>query len=134
MFLISTQSVYTRSFYQILPLHSFYTQTLAIDNWVTASLTFHCILHILGKEVPHDLSADLPRVQLLGKPGRTETDSNHTHFRIKAHSSGWPNGRPQTEILVNNRCGRGFGWCISESILLQYPELDRLGAGIEMHA
>ena len=33
------------------------------------ALTLHRVLHVLGKEVPHHLGADLPHIQLLGEPG-----------------------------------------------------------------
>lgn len=41
-------------------------------RWLLPSggaLTLHRVLHVLRKEVPHHLGADLPHVQLLGEPG-----------------------------------------------------------------
>lgn len=67
-----------------------------------ALLTFHCILHVLGEEVPHDLRADLAHTQLLRKPGGIETDSNQTHFRIMTRSTGWPDGLAQPQSLTED--------------------------------
>lgn len=35
----------------------------------TSALTFHCVLHVQGEQVPHNLSADFAHIQLLWKPG-----------------------------------------------------------------
>lgn len=48
-------------------VHSHYISLLFGD---AEMLTFHGILHILSEHVPHDLSADLPNVQLLRKPAQ----------------------------------------------------------------
>lgn len=40
-----------------------------IPMLLEVALTLHRVLHVLGKEVPHHLGADLPHVQLLGEPG-----------------------------------------------------------------
>lgn len=74
---------------------------LFIIVWPASILTFHCILHIQGKEVPRDLSADPAHIQLLRKPGGIETDSNQTHFRM-TRSGGWPDGLAQPESLTND--------------------------------
>lgn len=67
-----------------------------------ALLTFHCILHVQGEEVPHDLSADLAHTQLLWKPGGIKTDSNQNHFRVMTRLTGWPDGLAQPESLTND--------------------------------
>lgn len=36
-------------------------------NAALRTLTLHSVLHILGKQVPHHLSADFTHVELLGK-------------------------------------------------------------------
>lgn len=70
--------------------------------WSAAILTFHCILHIQGEGVPHDLGADLAHAQLLWKPGGIETDPNQARFCIMTRSTGWPDGLAQPESLTND--------------------------------
>lgn len=86
-----------------LPYTQTHTQTCPEATvWRVALLTFHCILHVQGEEVPHDLSADLAHTQLLWKPGGIKTDSNQNHFRVMTRLTGWPDGLAQPESLTND--------------------------------
>lgn len=40
----------------------------AINNFFFFIITFKSILHVLGKQSPHDFSTDFPHVQLLREP------------------------------------------------------------------
>lgn len=46
--------------------------------WGWGALTLHCILHILGKQIPHHFSADFTHIQLLGKPSEVKYETWQT--------------------------------------------------------
>lgn len=102
-----------------------YTRTQTspeVTVWWVASLTFHCILHIQGEEVPHDLGADLAHTQLLWKPGGIKMDSNQNHYHVMTRLTGWPDDLDRPKSLKNDLADKQ-GDMMGESHYLITPTL-----------
>ena len=65
-------------------------------------LTLHCILHILGKQIPHHFSADFTHVQFLGKPGEGHESMKPWQTEGRWHRMLWPS---QPQRVVRDRQG-----------------------------